>query len=146
MPAEMIRRLYFRIYLAILASLLVTALLVGAAWRFAFDPARHGAHLDAIAEIASEVLPPTNATQGEQQAALDRWHRRAETDLALFDENRQPVAAASRMPLPPPDPTQTQSGWVRGEHGPPAFALKLADGRAAPIGADVRHSVSPQRF
>ena len=125
----MIRRLYFRIYLAILASLLVTALLVGAAWRFAFDPARHGAHLDAIAEIASEVLPPASAMQGEQQAALVRWHRRAETDLALFDENRRPVAAASRTPLPPPDPTQTQSGWVRSERGPPAFALKLADGR-----------------
>ena len=125
----MIRRLYFRIYLAILASLLVTAILIGAAWRFAFDPARHGAHLDAIAEIASEVLPPASAMQGEQQAALDRWHRRAETDLALFDENRRPVAAASRRPLPPPDPTQTQSGWVRSERGPPAFALKLADGR-----------------
>ena len=125
----MIRRLYFRIYLAILASLLVTALLVGAAWRFAFDPARHGAHLDVIAEIVSEVLPPTNATQGEQQTALDRWHRRAETDLALFDENRQAIAAASRMPLSSPDLNQTQSGWVRSEHGPPAFALKLVDGR-----------------
>ena len=125
----MIRRLYFRIYLAILASLLLTAILIGGAWRFAFDPARHGAHLDAIAEIAGEVLPSSNAKKDEQQAALDRWHRGAQTDLALFDENRIPIAAASRMPLPPPELNQMQSGWVRGERGPPAFALKLADGR-----------------
>ena len=61
----MIRRLYFRMYLAILGSLLLSALLIGGAWRLAYDPARHGAHLDAIAEIASEVLPPIGAAKGE---------------------------------------------------------------------------------
>ncbi len=125
----MIRRLYFRIYLAILASLLLTAILVGAAWRFAFDPARHGAHLDTIAEIAGEVLPPITAAQSEQQAALDRWHRRAETDLALFNDKGEPIARAAAKPLPTPNIDQMQSGWVHGERGPPAFALKLEDGR-----------------
>ncbi len=125
----MIRRLYFRIYLAILASLLVTALLIGLAWRVAFDPARHDSHSDSIAEIAAEVLPPIGALQSEQQAALERWHRRTQIDLTLLNEKREPIASASRMPLPLPDPTQTHSGWVRGERGRPAFALKLADGR-----------------
>ncbi len=125
----MIRRLYFRIYLAILASLLLTAILVGAAWRLAFDPAHHGAHLDAIAEIASEILPPITAVPAEQQAALDRWHRRAETDLALFGEKGEPIANATARPLPKPNIDQMRSGWVHGERGPPAFALKLDDGR-----------------
>ncbi len=129
MPTYMIRRLYFRIYLAILASLLLTAILVGAAWRLAFDPAHHGAHLDTIAEIASEILPPITATPAEQQAALDRWHGRAETDLALFSEKGEPIANAAARPLPTPDIDQIQSGWVHGERGPPAFALKLEDGR-----------------
>lgn len=125
----MIRRLYFRMYLAILGSLLLSALLIGGAWRLAYDPARHGAHLDAIAEIASEVLPPIGAAKGEQQAALDRWHRRAETDLALFSENGDAIAIASSRTLPAPDASQNQSGWVHSERGPPAFALKLGDGR-----------------
>jgi signal transduction histidine kinase len=125
----MIRRLYFRIYLAILASLLLTAILIGTAWRFAFDPMRHGAHLDTIAEIASEILPPRAAPTSEQQAALDKWHRRAETDLALYGEDGELIANASTHPLPAPSPSQNQSGWLHGEHGPPAFALKLDDGR-----------------
>ena len=100
MKTRRFHRLYFRIYLAILASLLLTAILIGAAWRLAFDPARHGAHLDTIAEIAAEVLPPATATRAEQQAALDRWHRRAETDLALFGERGESIAQASSMPLP----------------------------------------------
>lgn len=122
-------RLYFRIYLAILASLLLTALLVGAAWRFAFDPARHGAHLETLAEIAAEVLPPATATNSEQQAALDRWHRRAEMDLALFSELGEAIAIASARPLPAPDASQNKSGWLSSKRGPPAFALKLDDGR-----------------
>ncbi len=125
----MTHRLYFRIYLAILASLLLTAILIGAAWRFAFDPARHGAHLDTIAEIASEVLPPVSASKDEQQAALDRWHRRAATDLALFSDSGDTIAIASRRPLPRPNISQNQSGWISSERGPPAFALKLDDGR-----------------
>jgi signal transduction histidine kinase len=125
----MTHRLYLRIYLAILASLLLTAILIGAAWRFAFDPARHGAHLDVIAEIATEILPPNNAPKSEQQAALDRWHRRAETDLALLNERSEILAAAFAHPLPPLSPSQNRSGWIHGERGPPAFALKLDDGR-----------------
>ena len=129
MKTRHFHRLYFRIYLAILASLLLTALLIGAAWRFAFDPSRHGAHLDTLAEIAAEVLPPTSATHGEQQAALDRWHRRAETDLALFSERGEAIATASSRPLPVPDVSQYKSGWLPSKRGPPAFALKLDDGR-----------------
>ena len=122
-------RLYFRIYLAILASLLLTAILIGIAWRYAFDPAHHGAHLDTIAEIAAEVLPPVGAANDEQQAALNRWHRRAETDLALLNERGEAIASATSRPLPPLNPNQNQSGWISGERGPPAFALRLSDGR-----------------
>ena len=125
----MTHRLYLRIYLAILASLLLTAILIGAAWRFAFDPARHGAHLDVIAEIAADILPPGSAPKSEQQAALDRWHRRAETDLALLNERGEILAAAFTRALPPLSPEQNRSGWIHGERGSPAFALKLDDGR-----------------
>ena len=125
----MIRRLYFRIYLAILASLLLTAMLIGGAWHLAFDPARHGAHLDTVAEIATELLPSSTAPIAEQQAALDKWHRRAETDLALYGERGELIANASAHPLPAFSLSQNQSGWIHGERGPPAFALKLDDGR-----------------
>ncbi|MEO6024420.1 MAG: HAMP domain-containing sensor histidine kinase [Burkholderiales bacterium] len=122
-------RLYFRIYVAVLASLLITAILIATAWRFAFDPARHEAQLDTFSEIASEVLPPPTAPISAQQAALDRWHHRSHSDLGLFTDTGALIASAATTPLPAPDTNKLQSVWLFGQHGPPAFALKLNDGR-----------------
>lgn len=118
------RRLYVRIYLALLLALGLTAVLFAAAWQFSPENARMGANLDTFAAIASEALPPATAPAAEQQSGLARWRPRA--DLTLYSAERRKLAEVGDA-LPPLDPAQTASGWIGGR--PPVFALKLEDGR-----------------
>jgi signal transduction histidine kinase len=119
-------RLYLRIYLAVLASLAITAALFATAWHLNPDPAHVEQNLDTFAQIAADNLPPADAPLEAQREALRGWHPRMHADLALYSADGRLIASAGR-PLPPPDPAQTASGWLDGH--PPVFALKLPDGR-----------------
>jgi signal transduction histidine kinase len=120
------KRLYVRIYAAMLLSLAVAAVLFAIAWQHNAESRRIGPSLESFAAFAAEVLPPVSASHDEQQAALDRWQERSHTDLALYSARRELIAEAGRD-LPPLDASQTTSGWVNG--GPPVFAVELPDGR-----------------
>lgn len=133
------RRLYLRIYLAMLASLAIFALLAAIGWKLSFD--RERASLDEralIAEVVAAIVPPADAPADVQRAALERWAARTGADLALFDARRTPIASAGR-PLPPPrsDEGGREGGWRwgggrdAGEGGPPAWSVRLPDGRWA---------------
>jgi signal transduction histidine kinase len=118
-------RLYVRFYLALLASLAITATLFGLAhWRF--DPAQTAVNLDLFADLATEVMPPASAPAAEQQLALQRWGQKVHADLALYAADRSLIAGAGRS-LPALDPEQASSGWLK--DNPAFFVQKLADGR-----------------
>jgi signal transduction histidine kinase len=119
-------RLYVRIYVAMLISLTVAGLLFAAAWRINADSRQIGPSLEVFAAIASDVLPPPEASNEEQQQALTRWQSRMRADLTLYSAKREKIARAGRE-LPPLDASQTTSGWLGG--GPPVFAVKLPDNR-----------------
>lgn len=119
-------RLYVRIYLAMLISLTVAGLLFAAAWRMNADSRQIGPSLESFAAIASDILPPPEASNEEQQQALERWQSRMRADLTLYSSKREKIASAGRE-LPPLDEAQTTSGWMGG--GPPVFAVKLPDDR-----------------
>jgi signal transduction histidine kinase len=119
-------RLYLRIYLALLVSVALAAILFGVASRMNNDPAQLGGHLQTFAELAAETLPPADAPLDEQRAALLRWRPRMHADMTLYDARLREIARVGQ-PLPPPDPEQAESGWLGGR--PPVFALKLPDGR-----------------
>lgn len=119
-------RLYVRIYLAMLISLIVAGLLFAAAWRMNADSRQIGPSLESFAAIASDVLPPPEASNEEQQQALTRWQSRMRADLTLYSAKRVKIASAGRE-LPPLDTKQVSSGWLGGE--PPVFAVKLPDDR-----------------
>lgn len=119
-------RLYLRIYLAVLAGFALVALLFGLVWRLGLDSDRHGATVEALAQIAAEVLPPADAPREAQQAALERWRQRTRAELSLYAGTGELIASAGRV-LPAPTPAQSDSGWLPGGHG--AMALKLPDGR-----------------
>jgi signal transduction histidine kinase len=139
------QHLYFRIYLAVLASLALAALLIGLAWRLSYDPQRYQAHLEAFSEIASDVLPPPAAPRSAQQAALDNWHRHTGAALALYGADGHAIAAAGHA-LPAPDVTATDSGWLRRGDGPQALALRLADNRWLVVQRVRRHHRRPFGF
>ena len=122
------RRLYLRIYLAVLVSLAVFALCAGFVWRQFGDvgPASHA--FDVAGTLAQNVLPPAGASKPEQQAALERLAENLRADVALFDTDRSLLAAVGE-PLPVPDTARHRGGWLRRWGGPPAGALHLPDGR-----------------
>lgn len=119
-------RLYLRIYLALVLSVAIAAILFGTAWRMSPDAAQLASSLETFTEIAAEILPPATAPRAEQQAALARWQPRMRADLALYSAEGEKIAAVGRE-LPPWEPTQTGTGWLGGH--PPVFALKLPDNR-----------------
>lgn len=108
-PIRFSHQPYFRIYLALLLSLLPAAALFAAAWRLNPDAAQVGPSLETFAEFAAEILPPATADDATQQAALAHWQPRVRSDLALYAADGRRIAAAGRR-LPPLDPQQTGSG------------------------------------
>ncbi len=121
------RRLYLKIYLAVLAALLVFALAAGALWRLLADDERTRRAHEWGATLAQNILPPAGAAPGEQQAALERIAANLKVDLALLSRGRERVAGVGAA-LPVPGERQERSGWVH-SGWPSAFAVKLHDGR-----------------
>jgi signal transduction histidine kinase len=116
------RRLYLRIYLAVVASLAVFALLAGAAWRSFGEPAWSG---ETIATVARNLLPSAAASDTEQQATLERLARDLSIDLALFGAAGQRLAAVGER-IEAPQRAGRQGGALRER---PVWAVRLEDGR-----------------
>jgi signal transduction histidine kinase len=122
------RRLYQKIYLVFLASLVAVVVAIGGlAWRVGQANLPHREALELAGELAFAALPPPDAPLRDQQRAVERLGGRLRIDMALFDQNRVPVAAVGR-PLPPPARTGESGGWLRGR-GRPAWSFRLPDGR-----------------
>lgn len=146
------QRLWWRIWLAVLAAIVLVTLLSFAILRVLLDPERSGPTADALAQQIAATLPPADAPPGAQQAALDRW--RGAAAVALFDADRRPLAQIGR-PRPPPRAQSAASHWLpRGpgdepvertapggrfaDRTPTTFALRLDDGRWLVVGRELR--------
>jgi signal transduction histidine kinase len=122
-------RLYLKIYLALLASLALFALVVALAWRLAdVEPQRRGVEL--AAQVAQNLLPDADAPRAAQQLALERITRGLTVDLALYDQVGKLIASVG-TPLPAPAEEEDRGPrWRDGRHeGPHAWSLRLSDGR-----------------
>src|SRR5215471_5720282 len=86
------KRLYQKIYLTIIASLLLVVLVAGGIWRLGGDRVPIAQAFDMAGELAAAALPPANASQAVQQTAVERLARRLRIDLALFDAQLHPIA------------------------------------------------------
>jgi signal transduction histidine kinase len=119
-------RLFWRIWIAILATVALFALLAGTAWRvIAERPAPP--NLAGFAEIAEALLPPAVAPPAEQQAALDHWSRRLGGEFALLAPDGSAIAQTDDELLR----ASVRAGSVDrvvARHGP-VLRLQLADGR-----------------
>jgi signal transduction histidine kinase len=116
-----VRRLYLRIYLAVVLSLAVFALVAALAWRSFAEPWSSD---ETLATVARNVLPPAAAPASEQQAALQRLARDLHIDLALFAPDGTRIARVGR-PIEAPQRTGRQHRM----RGAPVWAAQLEDGR-----------------
>jgi len=122
-----VKRLYVQIYLTVIASLAVFAVVAGVLWWTFVDQLAPRHPVEALAE-AAQALPDAGAPPAAQQAALEQLAARMRSDASLYAADRTPIAQVGR-PLPPPDPARERSGLMRRIDGPPAWAVRLADGR-----------------
>ena len=129
------KRLYQKIYLTIVVSLLVVVLVAGAIWRFK-QPASFDEGFEVAGELVSAALPPANAPRAAQQQSIDLFAQRLHIDLALFDPEMRLIASSGTPP--PPPPLSRRPGWAPVAGGP-AWSVPLPDGRWIVARAVSRH-------
>jgi signal transduction histidine kinase len=110
----------------VVASLAAFAFAAGFLWRQFADTGVVRPTAEIAAALAQSALPPAQAPLASQQAALERIAADLHTDVTLFGPDRTALAWVGE-PLPPP--ARQDSGWLRRGAGPPAWGLRLADGR-----------------
>lgn len=120
------RRLYIHILLTVAAALALFALLAGVVWR-SFGEQQLRVDREAMAEVLTVALPAADAPPRAQQAALESLAGRFGRDISLYDPAGRLIARLGRE-MPVPDVGRGSGGWI-GERGPPAWSLKLPDGR-----------------
>jgi len=120
------RKLYKKIYLTIVASLVAVVLVAGFIWRAGWEYSAGGQTFQLVGELVAAALPPVEAPSDVQDEAVRSLAGRLGVDLALYDAAGVLVAAAGE-PLPPPG-RYRGGGWVDGGGGP-AWSLPLPDGR-----------------
>jgi signal transduction histidine kinase len=131
------RRLYQKIYLTIIASLVLVVLIAGTIWHLAADHTPIGPALEVAGELAAAALPPADAPVAAQQQAIERLGKRLGIDLALFDSSLTLIASFGH-PLPPPPPHLKGGGWLVGPKGA-AWSFPLPDRRWVVARAPERH-------
>jgi len=119
------RRLYQKIYLTIIASLVVVVLVAGAFWRFGAETSPAVLSFEMAGEFAAAALP--QAPRGALQSAIVRLAERLDADIAVLDRDLAPIAMAGR-PLPPLPRHADMAGWRHGRHGA-IWSFPLPDAR-----------------
>jgi signal transduction histidine kinase len=122
-------RLFLKVYLTIIISLLLVVLATAAIWRGAPEvDAMRGALRMAGGVLTASLADPA-AAPAVQQAALERLAKLVETDLALYSAGGRKIAEVGE-PLPAPREARSDDDerWIRRPHRH-AWTLPLADGR-----------------
>lgn len=123
------QRLSLRIYLTLLASLVLAAGLLMAIFAAGSGhaPEAQPPAFATLTELAAALLPPAGAPVAQQQAQLDRWQGIIDADLALYSAQRALLAAAGE-PMPALDRQRTGPGWQLAVGGN-RIVLQLPDRR-----------------
>jgi signal transduction histidine kinase len=129
------RRLYQKIYLTIVASLVLVVMVAGAIWRMGAENTPAAQAFEIASELVAMLLPPANAPQVSQQIVIDRVAKQVGADITLFNSAREPIASSGE---PLPRPLGDGTGWISSHRGP-AWTLRLPDGRWFVLRAPPRH-------
>ncbi len=131
------KRLYLRIYFAVLAALAVLALAAGLLWSRFDEYGPHGRMRESITNLVANALPPADAPPAVHQAALEKLLAGVSADVTLYAANRERLAVVGAV-LPLPERAQGMPGGrmhapdamgMGAGTGMPPRVVRLADGR-----------------
>lgn len=124
----MLRKLYFQIYLGVVASLATLVLLAGLFWHFEGDKSPPNQVFETVRDVILMALPPPDAEPAKQQEVLERLARPSLPRISLFSASGELVAHVGPA-LTPPAPDSKDNGWINRPDHHSAWVMHLADGR-----------------
>ena len=122
-------RLYFRIYLAVLGSIVLFALLAGVTWRLMADFDRFGPRYEFFQAVAERIAPSPELSREEQGRELQQWRARSGYDLAIFGPDGALIADASDGIFTSVDRLPGAAGHGHWRRSPWVHVMQLPDGR-----------------
>jgi signal transduction histidine kinase len=122
-------RLYFRIYLAVLASLALFAILAAITWRLAADGDRFNARQEFYLAVAEKLAPPAAAPPEEQRQILREWRDRSGFDVAIFAPDGLLIAESGGIDISSIPMQHRRQGSARWYGRPWLQSAELSDGR-----------------
>jgi signal transduction histidine kinase len=120
-----VKRLYLQLYLTVVLSLLVFALVAGYLWRVLVYVAPPPQAAELAGEIAQGALPPADAPRPAQQAALERLSAGGRVHIALYAPDGTRIAQVGPQILGPREARHRDFPW----RGRRVWTLELPDGR-----------------
>ena len=140
------KRLYQKIHLTIIASLVMVVLVAGAVWHFGPDTSPAAQAFEIVGRLAAAALPSADAPRDAQQQSIQRLAERLGADLALFDEAERLIAAAGK-PVPPPARWRGhESGGIVHGPGGRAWSIRLPDQRWLVASSQAPHQTPAPRL
>jgi signal transduction histidine kinase len=122
-----VTRLYRKIYLTIVASLVLVVVTMSLLWRFAATVSPASQAFEMAGELAAAAIAPAAAPLEEQRQSLESLASRLHADLSLFSDTRRPILSTG-APIPPPDGPGEMGGWHHDPFGR-LWSVRLPDGR-----------------
>jgi two-component system OmpR family sensor kinase len=125
-------KLFFKVYLTVLATLAAVAVASGIYWRVTLDreDVSWGERRD---RFVAEMLPPGDDPVFTQ-TTIERFAKAFDADIALYSADRRLLAAAGDAVPPPPKrgerpPRKDRDDDDDGDHDKRPFVVDLSDGR-----------------
>jgi signal transduction histidine kinase len=124
----MLRKLYFQIYLGVVASLAMLVLLAGLFWHFEGGKSPANQIFETVRDVIVMALPPTDAEPTKQQEVLEKLARPSLPRISLYSSEGRLLAHVGPA-LAKPELESNENGWVKRPDHHSAWVIHLSDGR-----------------
>jgi len=122
------RKLYFQIYMGVIASLVLLVVLVATFWHYQGKNSPQNQIFETVRDVIVMALPPADAPRAQQQAVLERLARPALPRLSLYSSDMR-LLAHTGPALLPPGPRAEENDWLHRPDHQSAWVMRLPDGR-----------------
>lgn len=119
-------RLYLKVYLTVVGTLLLAAIVSAAVWRAGPEMETARGAFEMASGVAAAALADPSAPLADQQRAVERLSRLLKADLALYDQENR-LLGKSGAPLPTPEDVGEERWFARSKG--PVWSFHVSDGR-----------------
>ncbi|WP_227869546.1 sensor histidine kinase [Undibacterium parvum] len=107
-------KFYLRIYLAMLASLVLAFVLMALIWQILLNSPRYfKLNMEHFSQIATDVLPASGVSKERQLVTLKRWGTWMDSDLSLYAPDGT-LLNSTKSDAPARVPDNVKQGWFFG--------------------------------